>query len=73
MKLLAANPDAGFAQFVYGMSEVFLLPFRGLAVTPSASGAVLEIPTLIAMLIYALVAWGVVRAVWVIFGGPHEG
>jgi hypothetical protein len=67
LKLLAANPEAGFATFVYGITEVFLAPFAGLTATPSASGAVLEIPTLIAMLVYALVAWGIVRLIWILF------
>lgn len=70
LKLLAANPDAGFARFVYGITSVFLVPFQGLTATPSASGAVLEIPTLIAMLVYGLVAWGIARGVWVIFDRP---
>jgi hypothetical protein len=67
LKLLAANPDAGFATFVYGITDVFLAPFAGLTATPSASGAVLEISTLVAMLVYGLVAWGIVRLVWILF------
>jgi hypothetical protein len=67
LKLLAANPEAGFAAFVYGTTEVFLAPFAGLTATPSAAGAVLEIPTLIAMLVYALVGWGIVRLIWILF------
>lgn len=67
LKLIAANPEAGFAQFVYTITAVFLVPFAGLTATPSAGGAVLEIPSLIAMLVYGLAAWGLVRLIWVIF------
>ncbi len=34
LKLVAANPAVPFARFVYNLSEVFLLPFLGLTVTP---------------------------------------
>ncbi|MHB0859023.1 MAG: YggT family protein [Anaerolineae bacterium] len=67
LKLIAANPEAGFAQFVYNTTEVFLAPFAGLTVSPSAGGAVLEIPSLIAMIVYGLIAWGIVRVIWIVF------
>ena len=55
---MAANPAAGFATFIYNMTAVFLTPFFGLTATPSANGSILEIPTLIAMLVYAPVGLG---------------
>lgn len=77
LKLLGANPEAGFAQFVYGMTAVFLVPFNALFGSPSAAGSVLEVSALVAMLVYALGAWIVVRVMWVILeeeprqgGGP---
>ncbi len=70
LKLMAANPAAGFATFIYNMTAVFLTPFFGLTATPSANGSILEIPTLIAMLVYALLAWGIVRVLWITFEKP---
>jgi hypothetical protein len=70
LKLIAANPSAGFAQFIYGMTDVFLVAFTGLTATPSAAGAVLEIPTIIAMIVYAFLAWGIVRIIWILFDRP---
>ena len=70
LKLMAANPAAGFATFIYNMTAVFLTPFFGLTATPSANGSILEIPTLIAMLVYALLAWGIVRVLWIAFERP---
>jgi uncharacterized protein YggT (Ycf19 family) len=70
LKLMAANPEAGFAQFVYNLTAVFLAPFSGLMPKPSAGGAVLELASVFAMIIYALLAWGVVRAIWLIFSEP---
>ena len=68
LKLIAANPEAGFATFIYNMTAVFLAPFFGLISEPSANGAVLEMSSLIAMLVYALLAWGIVRVIWITLG-----
>ena len=70
LKLMAANPAAGFAVFIYNMTSVFLAPFFGLVATPSANGSILELTTLIAMLVYALLAWGIVRVLWIVFEKP---
>jgi hypothetical protein len=70
LKLMAANPGNPFANFVYSFTDLFLWPFMGLTVTPAANGMVLEIPTLVAMAVYALLAWLVVRIVWLIFDRP---
>lgn len=70
LKLIAANPNAGFAQFIYTLTTPFLVAFFGLTATPSTSGAVLEIPSLVAMLVYVLVAWGIIRLLWLLFDRP---
>lgn len=67
LKLIAANPQSGFASFIYSVTAPFLAPFAGLTSTPTASGSVLEISSIIAMAVYALVFWliaYVVRLVW---------
>ena len=57
LKLMAANPANAFASFIYALSDVFVWPFIGLTVTPSAFGIVVEIHTIIAMVVYAMVGW----------------
>jgi hypothetical protein len=71
LKLLAANPAAPFAQLVYGLSEVFVWPFLGLTITPSAEGVVLEIPSIIAMIVYALLFLALDRLIWLLFIRPR--
>ena len=71
LKLIAANPNSGFARLIYGITDLFLLPFFGLTITPSANGVVLEIPSIIAMLVYALFFWGVVKIIWLLFDQPR--
>ncbi len=71
LKLIAANPASPIAVFIYGITGLFLLPFAGLTVTPSAGGMVLELSTMIAMVVYGLIAWAVERIVWVSFYRPR--
>jgi YggT family protein len=68
LKFIAANPENAFAQFVYNASAVFLAPFFGLTGSPAAGGSVLEVPSLIAMAVYAFVGWGLVQLAGMLFG-----
>lgn len=70
LKLIGANPESLFASFVYGFSSLFLFPFEGLVASPAAAGVELELSSLIAMGVYALLAWALERLVWVIFYRP---
>lgn len=63
LKLIAANPEAPFASLVYNLSAPFLWPFFGLTGTPAVNNMVFETPTLIAMLVYAILGWIVVKVI----------
>lgn len=67
LKLIAANPNNVFAQLVYGFSDLFLWPFAGLTMSPSIRGFTLEIPAVIAMIVYAVVAWVLTSLIWILF------
>lgn len=71
LKLIAANPDSLIVAMIYGFTNLFLFPFQGMTVTPSAGGMVLEISSLFAMVVYALIAWAAERIIWVIFYRPR--
>ena len=71
LKLIGANPDSPFAVFIYGFTNLFLFPFAGLTGTPAAGGMVLEISSVIAMVVYALIAWALERIIWLIFYRPR--
>lgn len=58
LRMIAANPNSGFSVLMYGITGVFVAPFNGLVATPSSNGAILEVTTLIAMAVYALIFWG---------------
>ncbi len=62
LKLLAANPSAGFTSFIYGITYIFATPF--LAVfrnTRVVEGSVFEWTTLLAMFVYWLIAVGIIN------------
>jgi uncharacterized protein YggT (Ycf19 family) len=70
LKLLAANPKAGFTNFIYGVTDFFMAPFRNLlpAVgSGSPPGAVLETSVIIAIIVYALIAWVLARLIVIMF------
>lgn len=65
--LIGANPASWFTAFVYQLSGIFLWPFQSIVANPAFQNHVFEITSLIAMLVYALVGWALVRLIWVLF------
>ena len=72
-RLLGANQSSSFVVFLYDLSHVFVVPFYGIFNDPTFGNSVLEITTLIAMLIYALLAWGIVSLGRLIFAPKIAG
>jgi hypothetical protein len=70
LHLIGANAASGFATFIYGITGVFVAPFNGLIGTPASGGTTLEVTTLIAMAVYALLFWGVVRVIGIVADRP---
>jgi YggT family protein len=70
LKLIGANPAAFFSIIIYGITDVFLWPFAGLMPNPGAGAFQLEITSIIGMIVYALIAWGLTRLLWVLFYRP---
>ena len=61
LKLFAANPNAGFSSFIYGLSYPFASPFLNVFRISRVDGNIFEWTTLLAMIVYLLVAWGIVK------------
>jgi hypothetical protein len=71
LKLIGANPESLFAVFIYNVSNIFLFPFAGLVENPTTGNMVLELTSIIAMLVYALLFWALERIVWLVFYRPR--
>jgi hypothetical protein len=67
LKLMAANVAVPFTGFVYGVTDVLLLPFRGLFPTWVSGRSVFEPSVVIAILVYALIAWALARLLAIMF------
>ena len=61
LKLLAANPNAGFSSFIYKLTYVFTAPFLSVFGISQVDVSVFEWTTLLAMLVYFLIAWGIIK------------
>ncbi|MEX0672625.1 MAG: YggT family protein [Candidatus Paceibacterota bacterium] len=73
LKLLGANPNAGFVAWIYGMTEPLLVPFQGMFPTPVVeANFILEFSTLFAILIYAIIGWLLMELVDFIVDATNE-
>jgi hypothetical protein len=71
--LFGANPAAGFAQFIYGATAPFIAPFVGLFGQPRFEGFVFEWNALVAIIVYALLAWVIAKVVMLVMGNTLRG
>lgn len=64
-RLLGANPNTGFVQFVYSITDPLVAPFAGIFRTPSVQGnvaaATIDTSTIVAMIVYALIGWIIIK------------
>jgi hypothetical protein len=63
LKLTAANPGSGFVSFIYATSNVFSQPFSSIFHVTVTYNSVFEWSTLIAMFVYLVIAYGIVKLI----------
>jgi hypothetical protein len=64
LAMLGANRSNAFAQLVFNLSYPLVKPFFGLfGYTPSYGVSHLELYTLVAMAVYAILAWGIISLI----------
>ncbi|CAN5464176.1 hypothetical protein BH10BAC1_BH10BAC1_19120 [soil metagenome] len=61
LKLLGANPSAGFSKFIYGATYIFAAPFLAVFQKTQVIGSIIEWSTLLAMLVYWIIAMGIIK------------
>jgi len=61
LKALGANSFSGFASLIYAVSDPLALPFQGILRTSATQGSVFEWSTIVAALVYAIIATGIVQ------------
>jgi len=67
LMLLAANPGSPFAALIYSLSDIFLLPFQALTPKITLGSMQFETSTVIAILVYAIITWGLAYLIGILF------
>lgn len=71
-RLTGASMASGFVGMIYGLTGIFILPFEGIFRQAMAKGvettAVLEPATLVAIVVYGALAFGVVKLLGILSG-----
>ena len=66
-KLAGASYGSSFVSLIYSLTGIFIMPFNGIFRQATATGvettAVLEPATLVAIIVYAVLAWGIVALI----------
>jgi len=58
---MGANPNAGFTDFIYSVTHVFVAPFVNVFRVTYVEGNVLEWTSILAMIVYYLLALAIIR------------
>jgi len=75
LKLTGASIGSSFVGLIYGLTGIFIAPFEGIFRRGFAQGiettSVFEPSTLVAIIVFAVLAWGIVKLVR-IFSGEKQ-
>jgi len=75
LKLMGANITSAFVGAVYGITGLFILPFEGIFRRGFTQGiettSVFEPSTLVAIIVYAVLMWGIIKLLR-IFSGEKQ-
>jgi len=72
LHLVAANSGNAFASVIDTISYPFVMLFSSLVQNPIlGTSSVLEITTIIAMVVWAIVAWLIARLIWLVLSRPR--
>ena len=69
-KLLGASSASAFVHFIYQVSSVFVAPFTGIFGDTGSKTNTFETASLVAIVVYAVIGWGVVVLIRIITA-PH--
>lgn len=71
LKVTGASMSSSFVSGIYAVAGIFAMPFDGIFRKGSESGMIFEPGTLVAILVYAILAWGIVKLLQV-FSGEEQ-
>lgn len=75
LKLMGASLSSAFVGLIYSLTGIFILPFEGIFRRGFTQGiettSVLEPSTVVAIIVYAVLAWGIVKLLRVLSGAQQ--
>ncbi len=75
-RIMGANPASGFVRVIYSLSQIVVMPFEGIFRRTATEGlevsSIFEPATLVAMLVYAIAAWGIMHLIAIAAGKPPQ-
>lgn len=63
LKMFGANTGSAFVAFMYALTDPLVAPFHGIFNTAAAGRSVFEPESIVAILIYSLIGWGIVSLI----------
>ena len=72
-KATGANAASSFVSFIYNATAAFVAPFRGIFTDSVSGSSVLEVSTIVAIIVWALIAFFVTWLLGIALGGPSRG
>ncbi len=72
LKLTGASVSSAFVNLIYGLTGIFIAPFEGIFHRGFSQGiettSILEPSTLVSIIVYAVLAWGIVKLLLILSG-----
>ena len=65
-KLLGASSQSAFVSFIYQASSPLVAPFKGIFGNPGSSANSFETASLVAIVVYAVIGWGIVMLIRIV-------
>ena len=65
-KLLGASSQSAFVNFIYQVSSPLVAPFKGIFGNAGSSSNSFETASLVAIVVYAVIGWGIVMLIRII-------
>lgn len=76
LKLMGASLSSAFVRLIYNLTGIFILPFNGIFSKGYAQGvettSVLEPAVVVAIVVYIILAWGIVKLIRISLGEQQE-
>lgn len=76
LKLFGASTSSGFVNLIYDLTRPLILPFEGIFSRGSAqileNTSIFEPATFVAILVFAVLAWGIVKLINILSGEKQD-